>query len=137
MFNRKMLIRSAIGLITAGVLAVPAIAAAGSVTPVFVSHSVAPDAVNPDTQCEFTLNGTWNKTQTQGPSVNVQLWESVNGGPLSRVGGHERITDAGIDSFLPARREPGTYSYEIRITKGPKHVIASGSSRDIVCAPSI
>ena len=135
MLNHKNLIRSAIGLITAGVPAVPAIAAAGSVTPIITSHSVAPDTLNPDTQCEFTLSGSWDEARAKGPSVNVQLWESVDGSSLVGVGGHERIADTGDDSFLRCYREPGTYSYEFRITKGPTHVIGRGTA-DIVCPPA-
>ena len=137
MLNRKMLIRTAIGLVAAGALAVPSLVSAASVVPIAVSHDSTTPSVNTAgaTTCDFLLSGSWDADATKGPSVNVQLWESVDGGAFSQVGNHLRIGDGGGDAFMPRYRDPGsTHDYEIRITKGPKHVVGFGSITGITCA---
>lgn len=131
MLNRKTLIRSAVGLIMAGVLAVPAIAAAATVAPV----GVTPTVTRAGAGCDIALAGTWNEADTRGPTVTVQLWRSTDGAPATKIGFHERITDNGSDSFPSRFHAPGTHSFEFRITKGPKHVIGIGTV-DIVCPPA-
>ena len=132
MSNRGMLIRAVVGLVVAGAVAVPTlVSAAPPPAAVDVTHVLATSGG----QCEITLTAAWNPTEINGQSVNVQLWQSVDGGEPTQVGVHERAQDDGSDSFIRRFLAPGTYEYEFRLTKGPKRLVGSGFSEAIVCAP--
>lgn len=108
-------------------------AAAKAPTTVDVTHTLGITAEQADGHCQITLDGTWDSTRTPGPTVTVQLFASVDDGPLLRAGYLERVTDDGIASFAQRQTEGTSVRYEIRVTKGPKHIVAIGSSDLVSC----
>ncbi len=131
MLKRKTLIRVAFGVVAAAVLAVPSlVSAAPSMAPVSIAHTV--DTSNGN--CTITLDGAWNETITKGPKLNVQLFESKDGAAPVLIGFHQRVADDGSDIFARSNRVEGEYTYEFRLTKGPKHMIGTGSTT-VSCAP--
>ena len=70
-----------------------------------------------------------------GRSVNVQLFQSVDGEPFQQVGLHQRTEDDGSDSFLRRNIDPErSYVFEVRLTKGPNRLVGIGSTDALSCA---
>ena len=141
LFTRKKLLGGLIGLFAAGALLAP-VAAAPAPAPVIVAassassvsaFSLATDA--PSSTCTITVDVTWDETALHGPSVNLHLLESFNGGPLQPAGTLMRTANDGSQQFAKYNRVAGEYAYQVLITKGPKHVIASGASAAVTCTP--
>ena len=134
LFTRKKLLGGLIGLVAAGALLAP-VAAGPAPAPVTVSAVEDVDDNYADS-CSIDINVTWTATDLSGPSVNVQLLESSDGGASwSPAGMHVRTDNDGNIQF---RRyfDPSTdASFQVLITKGPKHVIASGTSNSVDCTP--
>lgn len=109
-------------------------AAAKEAAAVNVTHNYGFTADQADGRCQVLLEGTWNPALTPGPTVTVQLFVSINGGALQRAGYLERVTDSGWVQFEQWPTEGAEHRYEVRITKGPKHVVAIGLSDTVRCA---
>ncbi len=140
LFTRKKLLGGLIGLVAAGALLAP-VAAAPAPAPVTVAASTASSVsafslvTEPASTCTITVDVTWDASALNGPSVNLHLLESFNGGPLQPAGTLMRTANDGNQQFAKYNRVAGEYAYEVLITKGPQHVIASGASAAVVCTP--
>lgn len=140
LFARKKLLGGLIGLVAAGALLAP-VAAAPAPAPVEVAASSASSvsafslATDPPSTCTITVDVTWDASALNGPSVNLHLLESFNGGPLQPAGTLMRTANDGSQQFAKYNRPAGEYAYQVLVTKGPKHVIASGASATVVCTP--
>jgi hypothetical protein len=134
LFTRKKLLGGLIGLFAAGALLAP-VAAAPSPAPVTVTAVEVVDGIYPDS-CSIDINVSWTAADLPGPAVNVQLLESNDGGATwTSAGVHVRTDNDGSDYFRRYFAPSTNASFQVRITKGPKHIIASGASATIVCTP--
>ena len=102
---------------------------------------VVPDEVHAATdgwtagECTVPVDITWDASAIPGPSVTIQTDVSTDGGATWTPNGTlVRYEDAGGVQFLK-QVDPGSYSYRVSFSKGPKHVIASGTSNSVDCLP--
>ena len=135
LFTRKKLLGGLIGLFAAGALLAPVAAAPALADVTVVGVEDLSDGF-PDS-CSIDINVSWEPADLSGPTVNVQLLESDDGGATwTSAGMHVRI-DNDDNHYRLRRFSPSdSVSFQVLITKGPKHVIASGTSDSIiVCTP--
>lgn len=108
-------------------------AAAKAPTTIDVSHSFGITAEQADGRCQIIIDGAWDSSRTPGPTVTVQLFTAIDDGPLLRAGYLERVADEGTTQFEHWPAEGTSVRYEIRVTKGPKHIVAVGNSDLVSC----
>lgn len=137
LLSRKKLLGGLVGLLLAGSVIAPAAAARVAAT---VSITV-PNEVHAATEgwtagkCAVPVDITWDATAINGPSVTVNLEVSADGGTTwGPAGTRVRYEDTGSAQFLK-QVDPGSYSYRVSLTKGPKHIVASGTSNSVTCLP--
>ena len=133
LLSRKKLLGGLIGLFAAGALLAP-VAAAPAPAPVTVAATEDVDD-GYSNSCSIDINVSWLASDLSGPTVNVQLFESTDGGATwSPAGMHVRVDNDGNHyrrrSFSPS----DNVSFQVLVTKGPRHVIASGTSNSVDCA---
>ena len=138
LLSRKKLLGGLMGLFAAGALLAP-VAAARVAATVTVVVPDTPQATEPDLfdvlRCKVPVDIDWDATAIPGPSVTVQLDVSADGGVTwSPNGTRVRAEDTGGLHFEKLVY-PGNYTYRASLSKGPKHVIASGTSNSVDCLP--
>ncbi len=119
-------------LVGAGIalsLALSTPAEAGKPNPV-VALTAAPSTVTSSVVdgCSWTFVATWDASETTGPKVSYQFVEILNDGRVLIRGFGYGIPDTGERVIRVRDAAAGPHTFEFRLQKGPKHVIATGSA---------
>ena len=77
--------------------------------------------------CSWTFVATWDANETTGPKVSYQFVELLDGGLVMIRGFGYGVPDEGQRTVEVQNGAPGPHTFEFRLQKGPKHVIATDS----------
>lgn len=138
LLSRNKLLGGLAGLLVATAVLAPVAAGARPAATVDVAVPGQPVIASPDLfdvlRCDIPVHVTWDSTAIPGPSVTIQLEVSADGGTTwSPAGTLVRAEDTGKVDFNK-RPVPGTYMYQVSLSKGPTHVVASGTSNSVTCS---
>lgn len=78
--------------------------------------------------CSWTFVATWDANETTGPKVSYQFVELLGDGRVLIRGFGYGIPDTGEQLLEVRDSTAGDHTFEFRLQKGPKHVIATGSA---------
>ena len=123
-----MFILSLLGAALALFAAITTPAEAGKPNPTvtldFVGPSTTTSAVG---GCAWDFMATWDETQTTGPKIRYTFVELLSNGNTMVVGFGNGIPDVGERLVQAFNVSEGSHTYEFRLQKGPKHVVAAGA----------
>jgi hypothetical protein len=83
--------------------------------------------------CQVIVDVSWISSDIPGPSVTVSLYRSV-GGELVLASQHQRTGNDELDQLMDTLATPDSVNtYQVLVTKGPKHVVAASETFDVTC----
>ena len=131
--NRLIILLTLVGAGLALSLALSTPAEAGKPNPVVTLAEVSSTASSSVAGgCSWTFVATWDANETTGPKVSYQFVELLDGDLVMIRGFGYGIPGNGEQIVEVRNGTEGDYTFEFRLQKGPKHVIATDSI-DVTC----